>query len=345
LDFGNIQKSWHAHDGAVTQVRFMFDTHYLVSSGRDCLVKLWDCDSKELITQLSGHSMPAIALVLTQDGDKIYSAGANRSIRVWQRTSEQVFLEEEREKQLEIQLEADASREDTGLSNLVGKEVVSTRATRRNIETIRSTEKLMEVIDLAFSEWENEQAYASAVSEWSANKGDEGSGMKPPKPPAPEISPLLAGRTPHQLILLTVSTIPSNSLYEILIALPFLYAERLLDFASIILESMARADKVKDASIALCTVEVLCRVVLILVHLHYSLFVFSDSHRDLLHRLQRLVRPLLKQEQDQLTFNAAALSHLQRQMTTVSVTEFLLETKQSPKAAVAGKKKTKRKRT
>lgn len=44
---------------------------------------------------------------MSRAGDMCVSAGADRSLRVWQRTEEPFFVEEEKEKRLESLFEAD----------------------------------------------------------------------------------------------------------------------------------------------------------------------------------------------------------------------------------------------
>ncbi len=50
LDFGNFfVKPIFAHQEAGTVLRFVKDTHYLVSGGKDGRVKFWDIDLRQLI--------------------------------------------------------------------------------------------------------------------------------------------------------------------------------------------------------------------------------------------------------------------------------------------------------
>ena len=69
--------------------------------GKDGGVKYWDGDTWENILSLKGHHGEVWAMVQNSRGDWIASAGRDKSIRIWSRTDEQVFLEEEREKEVE----------------------------------------------------------------------------------------------------------------------------------------------------------------------------------------------------------------------------------------------------
>ncbi|CAE7469653.1 Wdr3 [Symbiodinium microadriaticum] len=109
--FGNCLKSLKAHEESVMQVKFLPGTHYLATAGRDHKLKLWDCDSYELITALPGHACEILAMALSQDAAFIVTAGSDKQIRIWRRTQEQLFLSEERAKELEEQFEQEVERE------------------------------------------------------------------------------------------------------------------------------------------------------------------------------------------------------------------------------------------
>lgn len=50
-------------------------------------------------------------VTVNSTGDRIVSGGNDRSLRVWEQTDEQVFLEEEREKEMDEMFEAGMDRE------------------------------------------------------------------------------------------------------------------------------------------------------------------------------------------------------------------------------------------
>lgn len=55
LDFGDCHKSFFAHADSVMSVGFIHNTHYVFSCGKDGLLKYWDVDRFELITQTQAH--------------------------------------------------------------------------------------------------------------------------------------------------------------------------------------------------------------------------------------------------------------------------------------------------
>jgi WD40 repeat protein len=55
LDFGDCHKSLFAHQDSVMAVRFVPRTHYVLTAGKDRMVKYWDADKFELLLELPGH--------------------------------------------------------------------------------------------------------------------------------------------------------------------------------------------------------------------------------------------------------------------------------------------------
>ena len=111
MDFGDCHRSLLAHSEPVTSVAFVRDTHYFFSAAKDKLVKFWDGDRFEQILSLPGHHAEVSGLLLTRRGDGVLTCSRDRSLRLWRRTDEQVFVEEERENELEQLFEAGLERQ------------------------------------------------------------------------------------------------------------------------------------------------------------------------------------------------------------------------------------------
>lgn len=106
LDFGDCHKAFFGHQDSILQVAFVphnqdGNGHHFFSSSKDRMIKYWDGDKFEQIQRLDGHHGEVWALAVSRTGDFLVSASHDKSIRVWQQTDEQIFLEEEREKELE----------------------------------------------------------------------------------------------------------------------------------------------------------------------------------------------------------------------------------------------------
>ena len=74
-------------------VQFVPKTHYVFSVGKDRLVKYWDADKFELLLTLEGHHADIWCLAVSNRGDFIVTGSHDRSIRRWDRTEEQFFIE------------------------------------------------------------------------------------------------------------------------------------------------------------------------------------------------------------------------------------------------------------
>ena len=98
--------------------------------------------------KLEGHHGEVWSLAISKRGDFIVSASHDRSIRIWEQTDEPLFLEEEREKEMEEMYEATltASMEKTNLNDSTVE--VST-AGKQTMETLKAGERIIEAIEIA----------------------------------------------------------------------------------------------------------------------------------------------------------------------------------------------------
>lgn len=74
-------------------VKFVRNTHYMFSVGKDRLVKYWDADKFELLLTLEGHHSEVWCLAVSNRGDFLVTGSHDRSIRRWDRTEEPFFIE------------------------------------------------------------------------------------------------------------------------------------------------------------------------------------------------------------------------------------------------------------
>lgn len=78
---------------SVMAVQFVRNTHYLLSVGKDRMVKYWDADKFELLLTLEGHHAEVWCLAVSSLGDFFVTGSHDRSIRRWERTEEPFFIE------------------------------------------------------------------------------------------------------------------------------------------------------------------------------------------------------------------------------------------------------------
>ncbi|KAG7168984.1 WD repeat-containing protein 3-like [Homarus americanus] len=99
-DFGDQRRLLkNAHQGGVTDLRFIPKTHMFFSCGQDGSVKQWDADNFQRIVTLEGHTGIVRCLAVCPKGAWVATGGQDRSIRLWERTQEPLVLEEEREEE------------------------------------------------------------------------------------------------------------------------------------------------------------------------------------------------------------------------------------------------------
>ena len=188
LDFGDCHKSMFAHTDAIMSVCFVPRTHYFFSASKDGVIKMFDADHFEQIMALRGHHGEVWGVACSAVGDFIVSCSNDRSIRVWERTDEQVFLEEERERELEESFESSLNRKSDGdhklgalqddpekASNVQQEGAPDTAdgesgsASTRSVANVRAGELLIEALEMAATEQDRVDEYYAAVE---ANDGD-----------------------------------------------------------------------------------------------------------------------------------------------------------------------------
>ena len=73
------------HVGAVYQVAWSADSHYLVSAGQDSTAKLWNVgkQKKQAVETLPGHADQVFALDWSPNGASVATGSKDRTIKIW----------------------------------------------------------------------------------------------------------------------------------------------------------------------------------------------------------------------------------------------------------------------
>ncbi|CAG8625852.1 1091_t:CDS:10, partial [Cetraspora pellucida] len=298
LDFGDCHKSIFAHQDSITCVQFVQGTHYIFSAGKDKLVKYWDADKFENITKLEGHHGEVWALTISRRGDLLVSGSHDRSIRAWEQTDEELFLEEEREKELE-------ELYDSTLTTSMEKATLednaeSTSAGKQTMETLKAGERIMESLDIAD---ENTAA-------WETYNQLKERGQDPGPPPKPNpILAALGNLTGDQYVLRTIEKIRSSELEEALLVLPFNKVISLFQY----LDLWAK----KEWNVVLT-----CRITFHLLKVHHDQIVANRLIKPRLNSLKTHIRAALKRHKDLLGYNLAALKYIKRDWESNNTAEF-----------------------
>lgn len=308
LDFGDCHKALFAHQDSILQVVFVphnsdGNGHHFFSSSKDRTIKYWDADKFEQIQRMDGHHGEVWAITMSHGGTFLASASHDKSIRVWQETDEQIFLEEEREREMEelyestltTSLEQDPDAEDQ--NGEVGA------ASKQTSETLMAGERIAEALELGMED-------LSVVKEWEDAK------LSTPNMAPPQRNPMfmaLGGISAEQYVLNTLQRIKASALHDALLVLPFATVPLLFTFLNIFaLRSM--------------NIPLTCRILFFMLKTHHRQIVASKTMRVMLDGIRINLRQALKRQKDEMGYNIAALKVMGMQIQDKSIKEYVDET-------------------
>lgn len=291
LDFGDCHKSIFAHDDIITCVRFVPKTHYIFSCGRDKLIKQWDCDHFIKVQTLRNHQAEIWCLSISPNGKYVVSGSHDKSIRAFRRTEEILIPTEEDEAERELEDERNVFERQ---ENIVVGEVnlESGFATKMTVDTVKSTDRLIEAIDVFISEREKERIYKNQC-ELAASNGE-------PKPVEPEHDPLLMTaltKDYHRFMLEMLRRIKSSELEEILLTLPFDYVAKLITILVIFIERS-------------WDLELMIRCASFLLKVNFGQIASSPPLMPVIHKLKSSMLERSHYLRDCTGFNLMALEHI-----------------------------------
>jgi len=308
LDFGDCHKAFFAHQDSILQVAFVphnqdGNGHNFFSSSKDKTIKYWDGDKFEQIQRLDGHHGEIWALAVSRTGNFIVSASHDKSIRVWEQTDEQIFLEEEKEKELEELYEktlATSLEKEQEDQNNDSAEFGSVE--KQTVETITAGEKISEALEIGMADLE-------VMKDWETAKAGQ------PNIAPPSRNPLfmaLGGISAEQHVLNVFQAIKAASLQDALLVLPFSILPALFTFLNIF--------ATRSMNIPLT-----CRILFFMLKVHHRQIVASKTMRPMLDGIRANLRQALKKQKDMMGFNMAALKVIGTQVKDRSVKDYVDE--------------------
>ncbi|KAK6337946.1 hypothetical protein TWF696_001419 [Orbilia brochopaga] len=325
LDFGDCHKSFFAHTDSVMAVGFEKTGHNFFSASKDRMLKYWDGDKFENIMKMEGHFGEVWAMAVSKGrGEQlVVSAGHDKSIRIWEETDDQIFLEEEREKELEELYESNLTKslEDTNL-NGDSEQPESSRAGKQTMETLKDGERIIEALDLAIADLD-------AIAEYDAKKAANPTAAIL-KPERNIIFRAFNDIPAEQYVFDTISKIQPSHLQDALLVLPF---DRVMDLFRI-LEIWAKRE---------WNMPLTCRIVFFLLKTHHESIVSSKRMRVLLEGLRSALKDGLRRQKDEMGFNIAGVRYVQERVAEKGKNGFL-DVEEFEKAEEE-EKRGKRKRT
>nr|XP_019043827.1 U3 small nucleolar RNA-associated protein 12 [Kwoniella bestiolae CBS 10118]OCF22757.1 U3 small nucleolar RNA-associated protein 12 [Kwoniella bestiolae CBS 10118] len=294
LDFGDCHRSLFAHDDSIMQVSFERGqgqeriSHYFWSVGKDGLLKYWDGDKFELIQKLEGHHGEIWALATSHNGQFVVTGSHDKSIRIWEKTDEPLFLEEEREREIE-QLYDSNILDNLNKDDQEGGEGGEVEGvTKQTSETLMSGEKIIEALEIADNDRE-------ATRQWEEEK--EKAKIEIPRPSRnPEL--IAAGDLdPDEYVLKVIQKVPTANMEDALLVLPFRYVISLLGY----LDEWA----LKGQQTVLIS-----RILFFLMRTHSNQIISNKIMRTPLLTLRNHLRESLDTQRNVMGYNLAALKFL-----------------------------------
>lgn len=293
LDFGDCHKSIFAHDDAITCVKFVPKTHHVFSCARDRQIKQWDCDHFIKVQTLRKHLAEVWCLGVSPNGKYIVTGSHDKSIRLYRKTEEIVVPTEEDDAERELEDERNVFEKQENI--VLGEADIETGfAAKMTIDTVKSTDRLIEAIDVFIAEEEKDREYR-AQCELAESKCQ-------PKLAEPERDPLLMTvmTTDYRRFMLEIlRRIRYSELEEILLTLPFDYVSKLLVILALFLE------KGWDT-------ELMVRCATFLLKVNFGQIAASPTLSATVYKLRTFVIRRTNQLRECSGFNLMALEHLSR---------------------------------
>ncbi|KAA1466214.1 WD-repeat-containing protein [Dentipellis sp. KUC8613] len=337
LDFGDCHKSIFAHDESVMQVAFEKKSHYFWTVGKDKMVKYWDGDKFENIQKLEGHHGEVWSLAVSNFGNFVVTGSHDKSIRVWEKLDEPLFLEEERERELEAAYESGLAETMNAEERAIGSgdpsagtdalaQAEATAVSKQTTETLMAGERISEALELADAERSVLEEHERSISGLS----EEDRARVPPPPR----NPLLAAQDiePEAWVLRIVEGVQSTALQDALLVLPFGKVVSLMAYLSI----WARRE---------WNIPLVSQIMFFLLKIHHHQIVANRVMRTTLIPLRKHLRAALVKQKETIGYNLAALQYIRRQHEAQRTAEFYEQEgwdEEKVKARIAEGKKRKR---
>ena len=286
LDFGDCHKAFFGHQDSILQVVFVphnqdGNGHHFFSSSKDRRIKYWDGDKFEQIQRLDSHHDEVWALAVSRGGNFLVSASHDKSIRVWDQTDEQIFLEEEKEKEMEELYESTLM---TSLEQNEDKDEEVGAPGKQTVQTVMAGEKIAEALELGIADLE-------LVKEWEAAKTTQPNVAAPPRNP---LYMALGGISAEAHVLNVLQKIQAAALQDALLVLPFSMVPALFTFINIFLTRSMN-------------VPLAFRVLNFMLKMHHRQIVASKTMRPMLDGIRENLRQSLNRQKKEIGFNLAAL--------------------------------------
>ena len=244
------------------------------------------------------------------------TASHDKSIRVWEQTDEQIFLEEEREKELEELYENTLTtslehEEETGQEK---GEVAAPG--KQTIETLTAGEKIAEALEIGIIDLE-------VVREWNEAK------LSQPKLAPPDRNPIylaLGSISAEAHLFNIIQKIKAAALQDALLVLPFDKVISLFIFLRLWTERQ-------------WNMPLTCRILFFMLKTHHRQIVASKTMRSMLDDIRQHLRTALQKQKNEMGFNLAALKFVGNKVREKASKEYVDEAIWEEETTEKGRKK------
>jgi U3 small nucleolar RNA-associated protein 12 len=222
---------------------------------------------------------------------------------VWEETDEQIFLEEEREKEMEELYESTLT---TALENDPDAEDENgdvAAATKQTTETLMAGERIQEALEMGIADLNLMREYEEAK-------------LNNPHAPPPQRNPVflaLGNISAETHVMSVLQRIKASALHDALLVLPFATVPILFTFLNIFaMRSM--------------NIPLTCRILFFMVKTHHKQIVASRTMKAMMDGIRTNLRTVLKRQKDEMGVNIAALKVVGMQLRDKSVKDYVDET-------------------
>ena len=223
-------------------------------------------------------------MVVSKTGDFIVTASHDKSVRIWRLTDEPIFLEEEREKEMEELYENTLTTSLEAEDNPENQNAEAAAASKQTIATLTSGERIMEALELGIEDLQ-------LVRDWQQRRT-----LKPNLAPPQRDPHFLANNniSAERYVLNTFQKIPAASLQDALLVLPFSTIPTLFVFLSVWIQRQ-------------WDISLVCRIMFFMLKVHQRQIVASKELKPVSEELRRGLRASLGEVKDLVGWNLAAV--------------------------------------
>lgn len=251
-------------------------------------------------------------MAVSNRGEFVITGSHDKSLRVWEKTDEPLFLEEEREREIERMYDANMandSNRNIGEAGTEGEgdELEAEAVQKTTTESLMAGERIMEALEIADADRETMKQYQEEV----VKMGEMGATL-----PKPTRHPELVAKgdiSAVEHVMGVLRKIPAASMEDALLVLPFRQVVSLLgyldEWASAVGLSSVR-DIVPNTDHQNRDVILTSRLLFFLLRTHASQITSSRTLRSQLITLRQHLRAALDKERQTMGYNLAAMKYL-----------------------------------